>query len=72
MKERLLLAISWGALGWACLVLVVIAEALNAGRDMYLILTDPLIYISPAIWLVVWIVTGNPRILPWKKVTEDD
>ncbi|MAB65115.1 MAG: hypothetical protein CMG98_13785 [Marinovum sp.] len=23
--------------------------------------------ISPAVWLVLWIVTGSPRILPWRK-----
>ena len=22
---------------------------------------------SPAVWLMLWIVTGSPRILPWRK-----
>ena len=24
-------------------------------------------FISPAVWTVLWIVTGSPRILPWRK-----
>ena len=52
-------------------MLVVIAEALNAGRDMYLILTDPLYISRPPSgwWSGLSQVTPNPA---WKKVTEDD
>ena len=66
MKERFLLAVSWGAFGWALVCLFVFASTSPQYyvRDFFSHF-EP--YISPAVWLVLWIVTGSPRILPWRQ-----
>ena len=73
MKERFLLAVSWATLAWALFVCYAVAAAVlrdgigelerMASHDEFL----TLVAISPVVWLVLWIVTGSPRILPWRK-----
>ena len=68
MKERFLLTVSWGAFAWAAYICL--ALALNADNLGRLVSQDEFLLaaaISPAVWLVLWIVTGSPRILPWRK-----
>ena len=72
MKERFLLAVSWATFAWLLfmcyafyMMLVVHGESLSQavieGDVGWAIL------ICPAVWLVLWIVTGSPRILPWRE-----
>ena len=73
MKERLILAVSWATFAWS--LFVCYAAGANVLRDGIgdlerMASTDgfyTLVAISPAVWLVLWIVTGSPRILPWRK-----
>ena len=69
MKERLILAVSWGAFVWACWCLVIFANvmSLDDGRIDKDFFSHAIVYISPAVWLVLWIVTGSSRILLWRK-----
>lgn len=71
MKERFLLAVSWGALAWALFVCWAVWNAVVVdGRSLSRVLGSDdgfIIFISPAVWTVLWIVTGSPRILPWRK-----
>ena len=75
MKERFLLAVSWGAfLNFVVLwgvVLVALMKSASAVDSAAQIFTSGLFWMwlapSLAVWLVLWIVTGSPRILPWRK-----
>ena len=81
MKERFLLAVSWlafanaafiglllslEALGFSKQDLPTIASMVNAYQDLMLGSETLAFVLSPFIWVVLWIVTGSPRILPWK------
>ena len=83
MKERLILAVSWWCFAHASLIgfLVIPFEVFDVkGSDLgvfgdlaegyfNLFQADELIFVFPVIsWLVLWIVTGSPRILPWRKL----
>ena len=71
MKERFLLTVSWATFAWALFVCVVVVGGLLRGDLERMASNDgffSLVAISPAIWVVLWIVTGSPRILPWRKV----
>jgi len=82
MKERLTLAVSWWCFAHASLLglFVISFEVFDAGRGDFgvfahlvegyfdLFQVDALIIGLPFIgWVVLWIVTGSPRILPWRK-----
>lgn len=82
MKERFVLAVSWWVfLHAAVLYLVFAAVALfdwSPGDGVVNDLLDgyydglwqslPMAFGFPvAAWVVLWIVTGSPRILPWRK-----
>ena len=81
MKERFLLAVSWWAfLHFAVYVLAVAADILGGLelggvwedllRGYYLGLWQTIeiaIGFPFAVWVVLWIGTGSPRILPWRK-----
>ena len=73
MKERFVLAVSWATFAWALFVCVnLVASVLRDGiGDLERIASNDefltLIAISPAVWAALWIVTGSPRILPWRK-----
>ena len=86
MKERFLLAVSWWCLVHAFLLVSVLYwEAIGARRSDLGLLGELMkgyfnLFPVPALavgfpfigWLVLWIVTGSPRILPWRKVEQDD
>ena len=80
MKERLALAFSWWAfLHTAIVVFAIIvdwdgAENMASSVDGTYFEIIPFVEeavfafgLPPAVWLVLWIVTGSPRILPWRK-----
>ena len=82
MKERFLLAVSWLAFANAAFLGLVLSLAVLGikGGDLPLLDSMASVYedlmlnsltlavgLSPSIWLVLWIVTGSPRILPWRK-----
>ena len=81
MKERLVLAVSWWAfLHAAVLFMSMAARGLpfhwRAESIVEILLTsyyvdlfrEPVFAIGfpIATWVLLWIVTGNPRILPWR------
>ena len=82
MKERFLLAVSWlaftnaaviglmlslGVLGFSKQDLPTIASMVNVYKDLMLGSWTLAFGLSPFIWVVLWIVTGSPRFLPWKQ-----
>ena len=81
MKERLTLAFSWWAFLHTVALAVAFADWEFGSKTIGPVLEDNYLEIfqflpekeafvfgfSPAIWLVLWIVTGSPRILPWKR-----
>ena len=36
------------------------------GEDVYVL------FISPVLWLILWITTGSPRFLPWKPLRGEE
>lgn len=81
MKERFLLAMSWWAFVHAALVASVFVGFAFGTDVMGDFVKDgyarPLaggnweqfaLIFSPVVWAVLWIVTGSPRILPWRKL----
>ena len=73
MKERVLLTVSWATFAWALFACYAVgANVLRDGVDDLERMASndgffSLVAISPVVWLVLWIVTGSPRILPWRK-----
>ena len=81
MKERFLLAVSWWAFLHAAVLYPSLAAMLlfgwkpegivNSLLDSYYDdLFQELVFavgFPIAIWVLLWIVTGRPRILPWMK-----
>ena len=73
MKERFLLTVSWATFAWALFGSYAVgANVLRDGIGDFerMASTDGFytsVAISPVVWLVLWIVTGSPRILPWSK-----
>ena len=81
MKERLILAVSWWCFAHASLVgsLVISYRVFGASGEygvfgdlaegyFELFPVDALVIGFPFIgWVALWIVTGSPRILPWRK-----
>ena len=74
MKERLLLAVSWGNFLFFVLLCGLVLSASTGAitpPSAAKIFTDKdflmFLAISPAVWLVLWIVTGSSRILLWRK-----
>ena len=71
MKERFLLALSWGALAWfggwwgfAAVHILFYDDRVGIfGEEVFWMF----IAVSPVVWLTLWIVTGKSRILPWRK-----
>ena len=80
MKTRITLALAWWAFVNAILLLAGFIDQMNSslpiptselGRfvsDYSTIYQDEIILyaLSPAIWLGLWLTTGNPKVLPWK------
>ena len=80
MKTRMTLALAWWAFVHAILLLAGFIDEMNnslpiptseVGRfvsDYSAIYPDEIILyaLSPAIWLGLWLTTGNPKVLPWK------
>ena len=80
MKTRITLALAWWAFVHAILLLAGFIDQMNSslpittselGRfvsDYSTIYQDEIILyaLSPAIWLGLWLTTGNPKVLPWK------
>ena len=80
MKTRITLALAWWAFVNAILLLEGFIDQMNSslpiptselGRfvsDYSTIYQDEIILyaLSPAIWLGLWLTTGNPKVLPWK------
>ena len=81
MKERFLLTVSWLAFANGVTISVIgvlvaldiqpeqiglAGEVLEGYADF---MDSPVtaIGLSVAIWLVLWIVTGSPRFLPWRR-----
>ena len=87
MKERLILALSWFFFAHTSLlafvivtsivgidlgVLGLVGDVIDSYGDLFPVdgwLLFGLLIIG---WIGLWIVTGSPRILPWKQVTDDD
>ena len=83
MKDRVFIVLSWIALAHALIVLAGVLDAMNnslpipsneVGRFYKDYLStvfageEIIAYdVSPVIWLLSYVVTGVPRILPWKK-----
>ena len=74
MKDRFLLAVSWGLFVWTVAFCVWIPfsaiDRINYGVPLRPYEWEQYMWIlsiTPAVWLVLWIVTGSPRILPWRK-----
>ena len=83
MKDRVFIVLSWIAFAHALIVLAGVLDGMNnslpiptseVGRfySDYLSTVfageEIIAYaVSPAIWLLSYVVTGTPRILPWKK-----
>ena len=87
MKERFVLAVSWWCFAHASLVgfLLISYQVFDVGPRDLGVINDlvqgyfdlfpetALVIGFPFIgWLVLWIVTGSPRILPRKQVATDD
>ena len=80
MKTRITLALARWAFVHAILLLAGFIDQMNSslpiptselGRfvsDYSTIYQDEIILyaLSPAIWLGLWLTTGNPKVLPWK------
>ena len=80
MKGRITLALAWWAFVHAILLLAGYIDQMNSalpiqtsevGRfvsDYSAIYRDEIILyaLSPAIWLGLWLATGNPKVLPWR------
>jgi len=83
MKDRIFIVLSWVAFAHALVVLVGVLDGMNnslpiltreVGRFysdyVSTVFADEKIIayaVSPAIWLLSYVATGAPRILPWKK-----
>ena len=76
MKKRLINVLAWAAAVWSAFHIVGFGVAILDGRAgpvaVALINEPSWLAPAPAIWLLLYIWTGDPRILPWKQVTNDD
>ena len=70
MKERLANVLAWGAFFWALNIVFLLASGVIS--QPHLFFQWPFTWASPVTWLVLYVLTGSPRILPWKQVTDDD
>ena len=75
MKERFLLAASWGVFIWT-VAFCVYSPFSAIDRINYGVPLRPdeweqymwvFLFTTPVFWLTLWIVTGKSRILPWRK-----
>ena len=77
IKDRAILAVSWYAFAHAVLIAIAVALALLGDEGLveaikpYVRMTPlaPDVFafgLSPAIWGVLWLLTGKPRFLPWR------
>ena len=81
MKERLWNVLAWVAFTNAVILVAgtvlflagvttndfgVLGERVTAYMAMYVRNDIYALMLSPAVWLVTWILTGRPRILPWR------
>ena len=83
MKDRIFIVLSWVAFAHALIVLAGVLDRMNNSlpiptSDVGRFYSDYLSTVfsgeeiiayaaSPVIWLLSYVVTGTPRILPWKK-----
>ena len=69
MKDRMILLLSWVAFLWglAALGIAFDDKYFIGGLAIERLITDTAIYVPVVIWAGLWVVTGNPRILPWRK-----
>lgn len=77
MKERLANVLAWWAFVHALIIALAIATAggkkteLEHAMDYYfdVFLDSPtlLLAFAPVTWMALYVLTGNPRILPWKR-----
>ena len=83
MKDRVFIVLSWIALAHALIVLAGVLDGMNSalpiptsevGRSYSDYVStvfagkEIIAYaVSPAIWLLSYVATGAPRILPWRK-----
>jgi len=74
MKERLILLLSWVAFFWAVAALGIAFDDKYFIRGPHVgrLIADTALYVPIGIWGVLWVITGNPRIPPWKQVSGDD
>ena len=83
MKDRIFIVLSWIALAHALIMLAGVLDGMNSALPIHTsevgrfysdyVSTvfegeEIIAYaVSPAIWLLSYVTTGAPRILPWRK-----
>ena len=68
VKDRMILLLSWVAFLWglAALGIAFDDKYFIGGLDIERLITDTAIYVPAVIWAGLWVITGSPRILPWR------